>query len=180
MAIEPMWELTPELGYLAHEHIELRRALQRLPFAVIAARGHVRRELRPQLAVIDAWLEREVVPHLRWEESVFHPELERLAGLASLSDEDRAERERCAVQITRLRAVRNAIDEELTPGQGAEACSALEALHELLLGHIDREDRLAGTLVARGRLRRDRSVRSSGAGSLDPRAGPSGGPRFDP
>jgi hypothetical protein len=148
MTTQAMREIAPELGYLVHEHIELRHALDRLPTVARGASGHVRHDLGPQLAAIAAWLEREVMPHLRWEECVFHPEVERLAGLAPTGVEDRTERDRVTLLVARLRALRAAIDGEATPAQGADARSAVEALHGLLVAHIVREDRLIRSLLA--------------------------------
>jgi hypothetical protein len=178
MATGTMWEIAPELDYLVHEHIELRHALDRLPGVARGAGGHVRHELGRQLATIGAWLEREVVPHLRWEECVFHPEVERLAGLAPMSLEDRTERERIADIIARLGALRDAIDGAATPDQGADARSVVEALHWLLAAHVDREDRLIRSLAAHGGSRVARSVRTPEPGSLDPRGDPVRGPRL--
>lgn len=171
MTIEARWQIAPELGYLVHEHRDLQHALDRLARVALGAGGHVRHDLGPQLATIGKWLEDEVLPHLRWEERVFHPEVERLAGLDSMTLEDRAEHDRAAVLVAQLKALRDAIEREATPGQGIEARSVIEALHRLMLAHLDREDRLIRSLLAQGGSRADRSVRTIEAGSLDPRAG---------
>lgn len=169
MAMEARWEIAPELGYLVHEHRELRHALERLPQVAHGAGGHVRHDLGTQLATIGEWLEHDVLPHLRWEERVFHPEVEWLAGLDPMLVQDRAEHDRGAVLVGRLTALRHAIAHEATPGQGIEARSIVEALHKLLLAHVDREDRLIRSLLAQGRSRPDGSIRTLEAGSLDPR-----------
>jgi hypothetical protein len=148
MVTDAGWEIAPELGYLVHEHRELRQVLDGLPRVARDASGHVRHDLGPQLATIWAWLEDDVLPHLRWEERVFHPEVERLAGHLPMGVEDRAEYDRAAVLVARLRRFRESIGHKATPGQGMEARTMLEAIHGLLVDHVDREDRLIRSLLA--------------------------------
>lgn len=148
MVMQATWEIAPELGYLVHEHRELRHVLDGLPQVAQGASGHVRHDLTLHLATIGAWLEEEVLPHLRWEERVFHPAVERLADLEPTSAADRAEHDRVAVLVGRLKGLRASIEHEPTPGQGLEARAILEAIHRLLLAHVEREDRLIRSLLA--------------------------------
>ena len=148
MAMKATWEIAPELGYLVHEHRELRQALDALPRVAQGASGHVRHDLTLHLATIGAWLEEEVLPHLRWEERVFHPAVERLADLEPTTAADQEEHRRVAVLVGRLKGLCGSIEHEATPRQGIEARAILEAIHRLLVVHVEREDRLIRSLLA--------------------------------
>jgi hypothetical protein len=153
MTTEAMWPLEPELGYLIHEHLELRHRVDRLPRLAEAVGGPVRRDVAHVLDPVIGWLRRELEPHLAWEGSVFHPEVVRMLATPSMAEADAAERKRVGDLATRLCELIPTAGPDATRETGVELEALLLELHGLVMTHVEREARLIASLQAPSRQR---------------------------
>jgi iron-sulfur cluster repair protein YtfE (RIC family) len=98
------------------------------------------------LGVLD-WLDRELEPHIAWEESWLYPEIDARTGTPWATRAARFDHGQIRDVATRLRADKQVLQQDRATDRLAEMRCHLFALEALVRAHIDREERFLMPLL---------------------------------
>lgn len=156
------------LAFTEHEHRDLARGVDRIHDVGCSVGVRPSTELLPRVREVLTWFDRELEPHLAWEESWLYPRIEDLTGTPWATRAARYDHGQLREVIERVRAEEMRLIRSSSPTVQAELRCRLFSLEALLRAHIDREERLLMPVLL------------DGAGSPGHEAGARVGPAADP
>jgi iron-sulfur cluster repair protein YtfE (RIC family) len=135
-------------AFTEHQHRELTRGIDHIHDVACRIEGWVTPELAVRVRDVLRWLERDLEPHVSWEESWLYPEIDARTGTPWATRAARFDHQQIREATARVR-----VDEDvLLRGEGHELLSDLRChlfgLEALLRAHIEREERYLIPLLA--------------------------------
>lgn len=136
-----------ERQFVAHEHQEIARGLERLTEVADGCDRVAVADLIHGLNEVLRWLEQSLEPHAVWEEQWLHPRLDEFSGshlpTAILSFEHRQIRAR----IEALKARRDDLVSQAVPSRPRDIPGRLYGLEAVIRSHLESEDRMIGAIL---------------------------------
>jgi iron-sulfur cluster repair protein YtfE (RIC family) len=135
-------------AFTEHQHRELRRGIDHVHEVACRIEGWVSPELAIHVRDVLRWLERDLEPHISWEESWLYPEIDARTGSIWATRAARFDHQQLREAAARVR-----VDEEILLEGGADDLLSdlrchLFSLEALLRAHIEREERYLIPLLA--------------------------------
>ncbi len=128
--------------FAAHEHREVALGLVRIADTIERARDLTTDQLWARLHTTLAWLDGQLRPHLAWEDGWLYPELDDLAGTPWATRSARFEHRQIERLIKALEDDSARWLGHATPRRDMELITHLSAIHAVITGHVEREERL--------------------------------------
>ena len=138
-------------AFSEHEHRELVRGISRLHDIACEIGGWLTPEQSVRVLGILDWLERELEPHIAWEESWLYPQIDQRTGTPWATRAARFDHGQIREVATKLLADQHLIQQDHAGARLAEMRCHLFALEALVRAHIDREERFLMPLLADAR-----------------------------
>ena len=135
-------------AFAEHEHRELVRGINRIHDAACQIGGWVSPDLSVRILDVLGWLDRELEPHILWEESWLYPEIDSRTGTPWATRAARFDHHQIREMAARLRADQQLLHQDGPPGRLVELRCDLFGLEALLRAHIEREERYLIPLLA--------------------------------
>ena len=134
--------------FTEHEHRELVRGMNRIHDVACEIGGWVTPEQSVRVLGILDWLDREVEPHIAWEESWLYPEIDARTGTPWATRAARFDHGQIRDMAVRLRADQHILKQDRARERVPELRCHLFGLEALLRAHVDREERFLMPLLA--------------------------------
>ena len=138
-----------EVQLLEHEHQRVREGLAAVQDVIAAAHRLTRTSAIDGVVRTLAWLRRDLLPHLAWEEAWLYPQLDMIAGTPWATRALRLEHQQ-------VRELAGALEVEFSAAEdrwGAERASrlvvALTRLESVIASHVAQEQWLVRPLLDR-------------------------------
>jgi len=138
-------------AFSEHEHRELVRGVNRIHDIACEIGGWLTPEQSVRVLGVLEWLDRELEPHVAWEESWLYPEIDARTGTPWATRAARFDHGQIRDVATRLRADKHLLQQDRAGARLAEMRCHLFALEALVRAHIDREERFLMPLLADAR-----------------------------
>jgi iron-sulfur cluster repair protein YtfE (RIC family) len=135
-------------AFTEHEHRELIRGINRIHDVACEIGGWATPELSLRVLDVLAWLDRDLEPHVAWEESWLYPEIDARTGSPWATRMARFDHRQIRDLATRLRADQHLLDRDREHERLVELRCHLFGLEALLRAHIEREERYLIPLLA--------------------------------
>ena len=135
-------------AFAEHEHRELARGIDRIHDVACQIGGCVSPDLSVRILDVLDWLDRELEPHVSWEESWLYPEIDSRTGTPWATRAARFDHHQIRGMAARLRADQQLLHQDGAPGRLVELRCDLFGLEALLRAHIEREGRYLIPLLA--------------------------------
>jgi Hemerythrin HHE cation binding domain. len=135
-------------AFSEHEHRELVRGINRIHDVACEIGGWVTPEQSVRVLGILEWLDRELEPHISWEESWLYPEIDARTGTPWATRAARFDHGQIRDMAARLRADQHLLQQDRAREQLPELRCHLFGLEALVRAHIDREERYLMPLLA--------------------------------
>jgi hemerythrin-like domain-containing protein len=132
---------TLEGRFVEHEHLELRRGINRIHDVAMAIGTIAAPDLSITLLDVLDWVDRVLEPHASWEDRWLYPEVDRQAGTPWATKLMVFEHQQIRQIAQRIAADRTLLNHEPTREQAGELRGRLFALETLIRAHMEREDR---------------------------------------
>lgn len=136
---EPRRDTLPEHDFVAHEHTEMRRGLDRLHDvgSLIGTTDEI------AVAVLEVlhWIDAVLDPHARWEDAWLYPEIDERAGTAWATKLMSYEHRQIRDAVSALATARTTLRQARTPAALIELRARVFALEAIIRAHIVREER---------------------------------------
>ena len=137
-------------AFTEHQHRELKRGIDHIHDLACQIEGWVTPDLAICVRDLLRWLDRELEPHVAWEESWLYPEIDAQTGSPWATRAARFDHHQIREAAARVR-----VDEDILLGGGThELLSDLRChllgLEALLRAHIEREERYLIPLLDEG------------------------------
>src|SRR5690606_38478822 len=104
-----------------------------------------------QVRDVLSWFERQLEPHLAWEESWLYPGIDRIAGTPWAARAMRLDHAQIRAGMQQLRDDEVAAVHEHTRATDEQIRCRLCALEAMIRSHVEREERLLLPLLGEGR-----------------------------
>lgn len=150
---EPRRDTLPEHDFVAHEHDEMRRGLNRL-HDVGSLIGTTEEIAAAALHVLH-WVDGVLDPHARWEDAWLYPEIDERAGSPWATKLMSFEHQQIRDAAIALATARTTLRQARTPAALIELRARLFALEAILRAHIAREERFLIPLLEGGEAREE-------------------------
>ncbi len=137
--------------FAAREHRELTAGLAYIGETVERSTELSSTELWARLHHALGWLERELKPHVAWEDAILYPQLDAIAGTPWATKQSRFEHRQIEAVIAALEADSARWLGRSTPRTVADAVAHLSAIRALITAHMEREERFLLPLIDDGR-----------------------------
>jgi hemerythrin-like domain-containing protein len=134
--------------FTEHEHRELLRGLTRIHEVACEIGGWVTPEQSVRVLGILDWLDREVEPHIAWEESWLYPQIDARTGTPWATRAARFDHGQIRDMALSLRADQHILQQDRARERVPELRCHLFGLEALLRAHVDREERYLMPLLA--------------------------------
>ncbi len=135
-------------AFAEHEHRELVRGINRIHDVACEIVGSMTPGESVRVLGILEWLDRELEPHVSWEESWLYPEIDARTGTSWATRGARFDHGQIRDMATRVRADQHLLQQEGGRDQLPELRCHLFGLEALLRAHIEREERFLMPLLA--------------------------------
>ncbi len=135
-------------SFTEHEHRELTRGINHIHDVACGIGDWVPADLSVRILDILGWLDRELEPHIAWEEAWLYPEIDARTGTPWATRAARFDHQQIRVVETRLRTDQQLFHEDPTHERLPELRCHMFSLEALLRAHIDREERFLIPLLA--------------------------------
>ncbi len=135
-------------AFTEHEHRELVRGINRIHDVACEIGGWVTPEQSVRVLGILDWLDRELEPHIAWEESWLYPEIDARTGTPWATRAARFDHGQVREMATRLRADQHLLTQDRGRARLPELRCHLFGLEALVRAHIEREERYLMPLLA--------------------------------
>jgi iron-sulfur cluster repair protein YtfE (RIC family) len=135
-------------AFTEHEHRELARGIHRVHDIACEIGGWLTPEQSVRVLGILDWMDRELEPHIAWEESWLYPAIEARIGTPWATRAARFDHGQIREVTTKLRADQHLLQQDRIGERLPELRCHLFALEALLHAHIDREERFLMPLLA--------------------------------
>ena len=129
----------PEHDFASHEHVEVRRGLDRIHEAG-SLRG-TNDEISVAALDVLHWVDAVLDPHARWEDAWLYPEIDERAGTPWATKLMSFEHQQIRDAASALATARTTLRQARTPLALIELRGRLFALEGILRAHITREER---------------------------------------
>jgi hemerythrin-like domain-containing protein len=130
-----------EARFAAREHRELAVGLAYIGETIERSRDLSSSDLWARLHHALGWLERELKPHLLWEDTWLYPQFDELAGSAWATKLMHFEHRQIEALIAALEADSERWLGRSTPQTCADVVSHLSGIRTLITAHTEREER---------------------------------------
>lgn len=137
--IETRRDTTPERDFVAHEHAEMRRGVDRI-HEVAVMRG-TNDDLSVAVIEVLHWVDTVLEPHARWEDRWLYPEIDERAGTPWATKLMSFEHQQIRDAAQSLAAARVHMRGMGSAAVVLELRGRLFALEAILRAHIAREER---------------------------------------
>ncbi len=131
-----------ESRFEAQEHRDLALGLSHIEEIVTRASELGPDGLWGRLHETLRWLDRDVRPHMAWEDRWLYPQLDEIAESPWATRSARLEHRQIERMIAALETDSDRWLGHATPRTGAEVVQHLAAIHAVLATHVEREERL--------------------------------------
>lgn len=138
-------------AFAEHEHLELRRGVERIHEIACGADEHLPHDLASRLLWVMSWLDTSLEPHLAWEETCLYAEVEARTGTPWATQGARFDHRRIREASVVARDDWAALVGDRPGRHFNEVRCHLFSLVALLRAHLDREDQLILPLLAEHR-----------------------------
>jgi hemerythrin HHE cation binding domain-containing protein len=138
-------------AFSEHEHRELVRGVSRIHDIACEIGGWLTPDQSVHVLGILDWLDRELEPHIAWEESWLYPEIDRRTGTPWATRAARFDHGQIRVLAGKLRDDKHLLRQDHAGGRLAELRCHLFGLEALVRAHIDREERFLMPLLVDAR-----------------------------
>ncbi len=138
-------------AFSEHEHRELVRGIGRIHDVGCEIGGWLTPEQSVRILGVLDWLDRELEPHIAWEESWLYPEIDNRTGTPWATRAARFDHGQIREVAHKLRADKQVLQQDRAGDRLAEMRCHLFGLEALLMAHIDREERFLMPLLADAR-----------------------------
>ena len=152
-------------AFSEHEHRELVRGINRLHDIACEIGGWLTPDQSVRVLGVLEWMDRELEPHIAWEESWLYPEIDSRTGTPWATRAARFDHSQIRDVATKLRADQHLLQQDRKLPQDNQSLLQRERAHEqlpelrchlfgleaLLRAHIDREERFLMPLLADAR-----------------------------
>jgi len=135
-------------AFTEHEHHELVQGINRLHDYACEVAGWATPDLTLHLQEILTWLDRELAPHISWEESWLYPEIDSRTGTPWATRSARFDHAQIRAMAGKLKADREALRAGGAHQRLADLRCHLFGLEALLRAHIEREERYLIPILA--------------------------------
>ena len=129
----------PEHEFVAHEHVELRRGIDRM-HEIGGLRGS-NDELSVAVIEVLHWVERVLEPHAQWEDRWLYPEIDERAGTPWATKLMTFEHQQIRDAAQALAVARMRLRETGSAASVNDVRGALFALEAITRAHMAREER---------------------------------------
>jgi iron-sulfur cluster repair protein YtfE (RIC family) len=127
--------------FAAHEHRDLAAGLAFLGETIERSTELSSTELWAGLHRVLGWLERELKPHMAWEDAVLYPELDAIAGTPWATRLAHHEHRQIEAAIAGLHADLVGWLGHSSARTHAEVIARLAAIRAVIVSHVEREER---------------------------------------
>ena len=127
--------------FAAQEHRQLAAGLAQIGEIIERSSDLTSPELWAGLHRALGWLERELKPHLTWEDTWLYPQLDKLAGTPWATKLLHFEHRQIEALVAALESDSERWLHRSTPRTNAELVAHLSAIRALIAAHIEREER---------------------------------------
>ena len=130
-----------EWSFAEHEHRDLVRGINHIHDVACEIGSRTRAEVSVHLLDVVRWFERDLEPHMGWEEAWLYPQIDARTGTPWATKAARFDHRQIAQAVERIRADHECL---ATSGDGRELVDArchLFGLEALVRAHIEREER---------------------------------------
>ncbi len=127
--------------FAAHEHRDLAVGLAHIGETVERSTELTSTELWARLHRALGWLERELKPHLTWEDTWLYPKLDQIAGTPWATKLPHYEHRQIEALIAALESDSERWLGRSTPRTDADVVAHLSAIRAVIAAHIEREER---------------------------------------
>ena len=131
-----------ESRFEAQEHRDLALGLTRIEELIGRAPELGSEALWARLHDTLRWLDREVRPHMAWEDRWLYPQFDEIAGTPWATRSAHAEHRQIETMIATLEADSERWLARATPHTCAEVVQHLSAIRAVIATHVEREERL--------------------------------------
>jgi hypothetical protein len=135
-------------AFAEHEHRDLVHGINRLHDYACDVSSWATPDLSAHLKEIIAWVERDLEPHIAWEESWLYPEIDARTGSPWATRAARFDHAQIRTMAGRLKTDRKALIEGVAHEHLAEVRCHMFGLEALLRAHVEREERYLIPLLA--------------------------------
>lgn len=135
-------------AFTEHEHRELSRGIETLHETACGIESWLSPQIPIRLERTLEWFDRDLDPHLHWEETALYPEIDARTRTAWATRSARFDHEQIRHAAARIREDRS---RQLLGGPGVAAADIrchLFTLEALLRSHIEREERFLIPIIA--------------------------------
>ena len=139
-------------AFTEHEHRELVRGISRVHEVACEIAGWVTPDQSVRVLGILDWLDREVEPHIAWEESWLYPEIDARTGTPWATRAARFDHGQIRDMAIKLRADQHILQSDRARERVPELRCHLFSLEALLRAHVEREERFLMPLLAEDAL----------------------------
>ena len=135
-------------SFTEHEHRELIRGINHIHDVACGIGEWVPADLSVRILDVLGWLDRELEPHIGWEEGWLYPEIDGRTGTPWATRAARFDHQQIHAVMGRLRTDQRLFHEDPTQERLPELRCHLFSLEALLRAHIEREERFLIPLLA--------------------------------
>ena len=135
-------------AFSEHEHRELVRGIDRIHEIACDLGGWLTPEQSVHVLGVLDWLDRELEPHIAWEESWLYPQIDARTGTLWATRAARFDHGQIRVLANRIRDDKHLLTADRAGHRLAELRCHLFSLEALVRAHIDREERFLMPLLA--------------------------------
>lgn len=128
--------------FAAHEHRDIALGLARIADTIEHSNDLTTDQLWARLHATLGWLDRDLRPHLAWEDRWLYPELDGLAGTPWATRSARFDHRQIEALIKSLEEDSTRWLAHATPRRDAEVVAHLSAIRAVIATHVEREERL--------------------------------------
>ena len=136
-----------EARFAAREHRELAVGLAYIGETIERSRDLTSAELWARLHHTLGWLERELKPHLTWEDTWLYPQFDELAGTKWATKLLHFEHRQIEALIGALESDSERWLGRSTPQTDADVVAHLSAIRAVIAAHMEREERFLMPLL---------------------------------
>jgi len=137
-----------EHAYAEHEHRELLLGIDHIHAVGLAVGAIARPDLADQLLSVLTWIEKVLVPHIRWEDEVVYREVELRAGTHWVTTVMRMEHSQLREMAADLRHDYEGLQHEAVAGRLGDTRARLFGFEAVLKAHLQREEALLLPLIS--------------------------------
>lgn len=130
------------LAFTDHEHRELVRGIERIHDTACEIGSVPMRDTVLEVSAVLAWYDRELLPHLIWEEGWLYPQIEAAMGTPWATRAARFDHAQVRAMVERLRRDEARAVDHTDHAVVVDLRCRLFSLESLVRAHLEREEQL--------------------------------------